>query len=481
MKFLLLPLALLLASAQLSFSQSIVRFKSSKPYSVLSFIETASGVEVHSSTFKHYIDSSISATDTVFNALLRDFGKVNLSYNYKREDYPAARRQSRSTYDLLIIAAVRSNSIREFHDNSIGILSNAAHQQLFHILEKAEPYYDRIVWGRSEKSVTTQIIGLKKYESKANEMFRAFRRFYNSTWPDAIPFDVSIFPIPAISGNTSATPHANSLCVAVLTGGQDLPGTMSVTLHEICHVLYDEQSAALQHSLDTMFRTDSSPFSAIAYSFFDEAIATALGNGYAYKHFTGKTDTTSWYNNPYIDGFAHAIYPLVEDYLAKNKTIDSSFVKQAIELFGKTFPRSLSDYSILLNNMFLYADAEASPERSRLKAIVGKYFTSSRYNFSSPILHEYSIDYLKKSKGTQLIIVDRNQDSTINELKKTLPELSSLLKDQPSSNFVLSFYDSTKRPVVLVRVSDQTFLDKAFKMLKQKKYMDPKTPLFIVE
>ncbi|MBO9658361.1 MAG: hypothetical protein J7527_06010, partial [Chitinophagaceae bacterium] len=384
-------------------------------------------------------------------------------------------------YDLLIIAAVRSNSIREFHDNSIGILSNSAHQQLFRVLEKAGPYYDRFVWRHSEKSVGDQIKNLKKYESKANDMFRVFRRFLNSTWPDAIPFDVSVFPIPARSGNTSATPHANSLCVAILTGGQDPAGTMGVTMHEICHVLYDEQPAEFQYRLDAFFKNSKSPYSAIAYSFFDEAIATALGNGYAYKHFSGKEDTASWYNNSYIDGFAHAVYPLVEEYLDNGKTIDSIFVDRAIELFGKTYPRSVEDYSVLMNNMYLYADGEGSEERLKLRGVIGRYFSTSRYNFSSPVLHEYSIDYLKKTKGTQLIVVDRNQDSTINELKKTLPELDALLKDQRSPNYVVSFYDHTKRPVILVRAESEIFVEKAFRMLKEKQYLDSKEPVLIIK
>lgn len=481
MKFFLVPLLLSTAFTHVSFAQSVVRLKSSKPYAVLSFVETASGQQSHSSTFKRYIDTAIAKSDTVFSALMCDFSLINLSYNYNREEYPSGRRNSRSTYDLLIIAAVRSNSLREFHDNSIGILSNHAHQQLFRVLEKAEPYYDRFVWSRSEKAVKEQIKVLKKYESKANDMFRAFRLFYNSTWPDAIPFDVSIFPIPAKSGNTSATPHANSLCVAILTGGQDPAGTMGVTMHEICHVLYDEQASDFQYRLDAFFKTSKSPYSAIAYSFFDEAVATALGNGYAYKHFSGKEDTTAWYNNPYIDGFSHALYPMVEEYLDNRKAIDSSFIERAIELFGKTYPRSVEDFSVLLNNMYLYADAESSDERIRLRATIGKYFSSSRYSFSSPILHEYSIGYLKKTKGTQLIVVDRNQDSTINELKKTLPELEILLKDQRSANYVVSFYDHTKRPVVLVRVENEVFLEKAFRMLKEKQYLDRKEPLFIVQ
>jgi hypothetical protein len=481
MKFFILSLLLLSLSCHISFSQSVIRFKSGKPYAILSFIETASGQQAHSSTFKRYIDTTIARDDSAFASLLRDFSVINLSHNYNREEYPSNRRQTRSTYDLLIIAAVKSNTLREFHDNSIGILSNSAHQQLFRILGKAESYYDRFVWKKSEKALKAQTKGLTKYGPKANELFYAFRQLYNSTWPDEIPFDVSVFPIPARSGNTSASPHANSLCVAILTGGQDLAGTMGVTMHEICHVLYDEQSAGFQYKLDAMFKASKSPYSAIAYSFFDEAMATALGNGYAYKQFTGKMDTTAWYNNPYIDGFAHAIYPLVEEYLGMNKTIDNDFVERAIELFGKTYPRAVEDFSILLNNMYLYADAEESQDRLRLRQIIGKYFSSSRYNFSSPVLHEYSIDYLKTSKGTQLIIVDRNQDSTINELKKALPELEPLLKDVRSPNFVASFYDNANRVIVLISVENELFLEKALKMLKEKQYLDAKTPVFTVQ
>lgn len=474
-------LAIFLLSCLSVFSQSIVRFKASKPYAVFSFLETAGGTAAHSATFKRFIDTSISRTDTVFSNMVGSFRELNLNYNYRREEYPANRRQTRSTYDLIVIAAVKSNTLAEFKMNTIGILSNSAHMELFRLLNIAAPYYEKLVWKQSEKAVSSQIAEFRKYEPRASELFRSFRTLYHSTWPDDIPFDVSVFPVPAKTGSTSATPHANSLCVAILTGSKDFAGTMGVTMHEICHVLYDEQPEEFQHRLDSYFTNSSSPFKSIAYSFFDEAMATALGNGVAYEGFSGKTDTTSWYNNEYIDGFGHALYPLVREYLAASKPMDSVFVERAIALFGKTYPRSLFDYSVLLNNMFLYSDGEDIREREALKKVLGKYFQSSRYSFSSPILHEYSIESLKNSRPAQLIVVDRNQDGTISELKKTLPELESLLKDQASQNYIAAFYDHSKRPVVLVRVASQDMLDKAFRLLKQKQYLDPDKPVFTIE
>ncbi|MBN8864328.1 MAG: hypothetical protein J0H92_13225 [Sphingobacteriales bacterium] len=458
-------------------AQSIVRFHVSRPYSLLSFLEVAGGLQNHSVTFRQYLDTAISKTDTVFNNIVSDFSRLILTYYFRRDEYPSNRRQTRSTYDLIVIAAVRSRSMAEFRANTIGILPNSTHQQLYELLVKAAPYYERVVWQKSAKAVKQQMGGFIRYAGKSNELFRAFRTFYRSSWPDDIPFEVAVFPIPVTQGNTTATPHANSLCVSVLTGQKNLAGTMGVVMHELCHVLYDEQTSDVQFELDEVFTKSKSPYAAIAYSFFDEAMATALGNGWAYEQFSGKPDTTAWYNNEYIDGFAHALYPLVREYLGAGRAIDSFFVERAIDLFAKNYPRALADYSILLNNMVLYSDSEGRIEREALKNELGKYFQSSRYNLSSPILHEYSLQYIKTSKSLQLIVIDRNQDTTISELKKILPELEPILKGQQAQNYIAAFYDQANRPVIVIRVADGRMLDKAFSRLKERRYLDVNMPV----
>lgn len=453
-------------------AQTIVHFKVSKPYALLSFIETAASTQPHSPTLKALINSKIAGNDTAFNKLVQDFRNINLNYNYKRDEFPENRRQYRSTYDLIVIAAVKSESLPQFRDNIIGVLPNSTLQELLKTLAGAETYYDRLVWTPAQQALNDQVLKLKSYEAKTNELFQLFRTFYHSSWTDDIPFHVTLYPIPGKSGNTTATPHANSLCVGVLTERKDLAGTMSVVVHEMCHVLYDEEVSSVQHQLDSAFNASASPYKGITYNFFDEALATALGNGWAYEKISGYPDTSAWYNNEYINGFAHAVYPLVKQYLESSRHIDPSFVKQAIEIFAKAYPNALTDYSILFNNMYLYSDAGNGQERQEVKNIVGKYFQSSRYSFSSPILHEYSIESLKTSKPVQLIVIDRNHQATLSGLKNIFPEIDTALKGHDNKNFVLSFYDQAKRPAIIICVDEKQRMDKAFQVLKEKKYMN---------
>ncbi|RYF31747.1 MAG: hypothetical protein EOO38_31440 [Cytophagaceae bacterium] len=127
---------------------------------------------------------------------------------------------------------------------------------------------------------------------------------------------------------------------------------MGVILHEMCHVLYDEQPAEIQHEIQKWFDENPSSFAPAAYTFFDEAMATALGNGYAYKELKGQMDSTEWYNNPYINGFAKALYPVAEQYLNSGKPIDKAFIDAAIAIFEKTFPDSLTDYMRYIRHPF---------------------------------------------------------------------------------------------------------------------------------
>ena len=66
-------------------------------------------------------------------------------------------------------------------------------------------------------------------------------------------------------------------------------------------------------------------------------------------------------------------------------------------------------------------------------------------------------------------------------MKKALPELAGVLAGQQPKNYIASFYDGRKRTVILVCVTDKNMLDKAFRSLKNKKYMDTATPVFQIE
>lgn len=462
--------------SQLSFGQNIIQFKVSKPYCIFNFLETASNSSRSSSTLKRYIVNNTKG-DSVFANMLSTFQNIQLAYDYKREEYPESRRQYRSTFDLIDIALVNSNTLDEFKNRIIGILPNSELQKLMTVLKSAEPYYDKLIWSTNEVKINNQLKALDVYAPKASAIFNTLNHFYNSSWTSDIPFIVSLYPIPGAKGNSTATPHANSLCVGVLADEKDHIGRVGVVLHEMCHVLYDEQPNEFQHKLEKYFADNHSLYTQYAYNFFDEGLATALGNGWAYKTLNGTADTSSWYNNEYINGFAHALYPLVESYIDENKQMDSYFIDKAVDLFAEKFPGSITDYGILLNRVTIYNDAENSGERNALSNMIGEYFQLSNTSFMTPILDKDALASIKNNNQTQLIVVDRNQAQNIKELKKIFPQISKYLPAKVDSSYNLSFLDKSKRPVIILISKNKEGIREELKKMKELKHFDVQTML----
>ena len=459
-----------LTSIQLTFGQDIITFKISKPYCIFNFLETATNQQGTSSTLNDFIALN-TKNDSVFKRLCLEFKNIQTDYNYKREEFPENRRQNRSTKDLIDIALVNSNTLDEFKNKIIGILPNSEQQKLVNVLKQTEKFYDNLLWNNNEQKLSNQKKELELYASKSSEIFNKFQHFYNSSWTTDIPFIVTLYPIPGKRGNSTATPHANSLCVGVLTDEIRHIERIGVVLHEMCHVLYDEQTKEFQHEIEKWFDNNSSPYKQYAYNFFDEGLATALGNGWAFKNLSGSIDTSEWYDNEYINGFAKELYPLVEDYINNNQQIDKQFIDKSIELFAKKFPNSVSDYGILLNRVSIYSDAETDLERADLMNTIGEKFQLSNVNSSSPILDKTSLELLKNSTQTQLVIISKNHKDNFNALRKMFPILSKI---NPTTNTIFSFYDKNNRPIIILFATENKYINDLVKRMETLKYFDTK-------
>ncbi len=288
----ILCLFCLFICCQVALGQNIVQYKVSKPYCIFSFMEAASGQHNMSTTLREYIEEK-TAGDEHFKELIQTFKGIQLDYSFKREEYPEKRRQFRSTYDLIVIALVNAEDLEAFNQRIFGILPISEQQKLVSVLKQADGYYNKLVWNDYEPKLKRQAKALEGYSSQASEVFKTISHFYHSSWTNDIPFTVALYGIPGAHGNTTATPHANSLCVGVLTDEKDHFGRMGVVIHEICHVLYDEQPKDFQHQIEKYFDENQSPYKIYAQAFFDEGLATALGNGWAYKKLSGQLDTSN--------------------------------------------------------------------------------------------------------------------------------------------------------------------------------------------
>jgi hypothetical protein len=452
-------------------SQVEFKYKLSKPYCVLNFMETSIGNHGTSKTLKVFIDDKLQNNEE-FKNICAEFKKINLEYYFKRSEFPVKRSQNNSTFDLISMHAVNANNLEEFKEKCIGLIPLSSNQKLFEVLSKAEIIYDKIIWNEYKKKAQKQVKALSKYKILNAEIFNKFNLFYNSTWTKDIPFQVAIYPIPGRIGVTSATPHINSLCIGILTDEINDSAINGVILHEMCHILYGEQSVDFQQKLNSDFDKNKSPFSNFAYSYFNEALATALGNGWSYKKMNSKMDESEWYNDVIINDFAKTLYPLVNDYLEQDKVVDSKFIDEAIISFGTKFPNAIYEYSNLLNTTIFYSDAI---EENEAVNIIGNYFNISSLNISSPILHPYSIESMQNSTLTQLIIIDSNQRETIIKLSDVFPEIKNFKFDKTPTN--LSFIDAKGRAVIILILNNKKELNSELEKMKSKKLFDAKNPL----
>ncbi len=453
------------------FGQDILNFKISRPYCLLNFLQASMGENGTSGALKEYIEHEIPKGDTVFSNILNEFASINLNMNFHRDGFPENRRPYRSTLDLICIAAVQSNTLEEFSERTVGILPNSDHSRFFQILKKTNTYYEKILWSKyGEKAVIHQK-ALEKYQAKANRAFIQLKRFYHSNWSDDMPFTVALVPVPSINGNTStsATPHGNSLCVDVLTDEKDYEMRISIIMHEVCHILYDEQSRAVQHELNDFFAKNTSEFKSVAFNFFDEGMATACGNGWSYQFLTGKIDAKGWYSDEYIDGFGHVLYPLVKEYLENEKVIDSAFVQEAIRLFGEKFPKANIDIGVKMNRVSIYAQTETNQERVQLRNDMYHYFAVTNSSLLTPILEAESVERIKKNQDTQIFVIDRSVKPTLKALKKLLPNLKDI-KYSIKDDFIINYLDRNNRLIILIKAS-LSKLDLAYKTLKEQRYV----------
>lgn len=469
MRKLLTGLLLLCGTA---WAQPQVSFKISRAVGVLTFLQAASGNGNMSATLNAHIWRNAHRQDSArLNSLVNMYRELEMGFSYQVPGYPASRQRPRSADDLLMIAAVQSSGVDDFLQRITGILPNETWLRLKMIMQGADPLYDKLVASRSQQELNAQLMELNGYGPRLNDIFSRLGLFYNSTWTSDIPFTVAIYAVPGSSGNTTATPHSNSLVMAVLTSESDHDMRVGVAVHEMCHVLYAEQAMEFQNRMDRWFRASKDPNSMYACNYIDEALATACGNGWAYEQLSGRADTGEWYDDVYINRFAKGIYPIVKEYMGKARQIDSAFVVRAIAVFSGQFPDAYRNYLNLMNHVNVYSTATTQGEWGDISRAMHQQFRISSSSSLWPVAE--AMQQAGEAQGTQLYIVHKDHAATCKLLAAHYPELKSLA---PNKEGITSIYDKRGRPVIVMVVNDKSRVAKGFAAMRKAKEINKDRP-----
>lgn len=392
---------------------------------------------------QHYID------------LIKQYDTLNIYESYEFQGYPTGQKTPVMTTSLIEKHLINTTSIQEFKSQTFGIIPNTELFLFSHILSEFEPVYDSLVYFPNKPEFEKQLTELKYFVQKSNlsNYFQKGLIFYNSQWDNSIPIDIAV--IPSISkGGFTAKAFLNNAISEVPVNFKENDILFSVLMHEIYHTIYDGQSLELKLKIQSWFNNNSSKHSQYAYLLLNEALATALGNGYVYEQLNGKPENADWYNVKYINLMAKKIYPLVMEYLLQNKQIDKNFVDKYIVSYDNNFSNWTNELAYLFTNRFVITD-----NADDLNYFNKNYRYASLYKSQTPI-NQSSLEQMKETPITKLVIISSDNKNKLNLVKAMFPELKNW-KYKRGKEFVYTVNLQDKTKLIIVN-KHTTSLDKLF-------------------
>jgi hypothetical protein len=220
--------------------------------------------------------------------------------------------------------------------------------------------YESLIWKPRYKRLMQQLEdfreGLKRVELIAR--LEQVRKFMKSKWPENTPFDAIIIPVP----DEPRSSHADSVGktqIVELTAEHSFADHADTLFHELCHGLWGR---ANQKKIQRDFeRFDG----AIAYFELNEALATALGQGWFRRvTYPNEASREVWYGRDITEHYGRGLYPLVDEYLSNDRCFDAAFAERATQIFAQKCPQVGRD---ICNTYAVHITFEHAPDYNKLQ------------------------------------------------------------------------------------------------------------------
>ena len=129
------------------------------------------------------------------------------------------------------------------------------------------------------------------------------------------------------------------------------------------------------------------------------------------------------------------------------------------------------DLEPLLMTTDIYFEDDSLKTINDIQGNLHNTFRIYSSNTSIPIMDKTSLQFIKTSKETQLIIIHKNQLQNLAQLKLIFKNLISI---PPEKNMLISFLDKNKRAIIILVAENKTKALDGIKLLKNQKELDPK-------
>ena len=416
--------------------------KFSEPLAVYIFVQNLSDNYPNNPFKTEFIKSTYNQKK--YKDLIIQFDSINISYTYEFEDFPFFSKMPGRVDRLIKKNLIECTSLEDFKLRSTGLIPNTDLIKLSSILSEFLPIYRQLVYNPIKDKFEKQLESFSDYIKLKNipGYFRMGLTFYNSVWDNSIPLKIAFYPLPNSKGFT-AEAFDNYAVSALQTDLKNYDELLGIMLHEVFHIIYDEQSLTVKRNLAEWFKSNASPISNYAYLLMNEALATVLGNGYVYAKLNGQIDTTNWYNQKYINLMAKKIYPLVSQYILANKPMDQDFVNEYIKLYQDCFSNWTRELNNLMTYRFILTD-----DQTDFNAIGQNYQYVSFSQYEENI-SQSTIDKIKTTPVTKLIVISNEHKSKLQLIKNSFVELKNWNYDA-DKEFTCHFFLNDKTQLIII-------------------------------
>jgi hypothetical protein len=225
---------------------------------------------------------------------------------------------------------------------------------------------------------------------------------------------------------------------------------LSVMIHEIFHILYDEESIDFKKGIERAFVNNPSRNSRYAYLLLNEALATTLGNGWVYGQLKGAEDTGTWYRRTYTNLMAKAIYPMAKAYMSAGKSLDTNFIGQYIRLFDQDFTGWLKEKDFIMADRYVISD---NPDSLNVLDQLYPYRSMSGYDSAVTLT---AIEKMKQAPITKIAIISKNNGQELELIKRQFTELKDWQPDSRKDFGYAVFLADKTYLIILNNVKNST-------------------------
>lgn len=473
--WLLLPASSAVAQAsQPSSPGPAATVEASRVYSLVRFVQAAAGNGYRGN--RRVFEASRFNTPSA-QRWLRRYRQLDTDIICPRQNYPDGRIGSQASIEpAYLSAAADAADLADLQRRTVGLLPNEVLASLDSVYRQLQPAFDTLAWQPHAAELARQRTAYATFLTEKGLMthFGRLRAFYGSVWPDAVPFRILLSP--QLDGGKDFTNQAKAMGNLVLVGtvptSRKFAEGTAVVFHEMSHALSGQQRLQLQQQLEQWYLHSPAGSYRDAYHLMEEALATVAGE-WLYAQQVGQPEAGSWYQDTYIDRYAHALYPLMTGYIARGQQIDQAFVQEAAAAFARTFPSAATEYNNLFRYVLYWTDSE---DAQRVAQDFRAHFRSTYTYTINPILDKTRpLEILKTGDYLPVIVVTRNHDATLRYLRQQLPALRQF-KLQAKQSFVLSTTGASG-PLVLVCAHSPGEVAAAAELLDKQGHFDPAHPV----